>query len=106
MGGAKLYSEITFEISREINSHYASLFDYFTAHPELARAPLFRRVIMRHLPRHVRENATLRARVGKLPVKVRCAIMASEIASRIVYGGGWKRDLELELRNFVATEFR
>jgi glutamate dehydrogenase len=46
-----LFTDISDEISREINAHYASLFGFFQGHAELRDDPLMRRVVLAHLPR-------------------------------------------------------
>lgn len=85
-GGAQLYTEITAEISAEINSCYARLFAYFQAHPEVGDRPLYRRAILDHLPAMLaRAGSPFRERVERLPVKIRSAILAGEIASSLVY---------------------
>lgn len=85
-GGALLYTEITGEISAEINGCYARLFAYFQAHPEVGDRPLYRRAILDHLPAMLaREGSPFRIRVDRLPDKIKYAILAGEIASSLVY---------------------
>ena len=106
-GGPSLsYTGISDAISVEINGHYARLFDFFRSRPELARSPPFRRALLSHLPRFLRGNIRFRRRIARLPVKYRWAILASEIASTIVYRGGFERDLEGDLRRYVGEIFR
>jgi hypothetical protein len=40
-----------------------------------------------------------------LPSKIKCAILASEIASFIVYHGGWEVDLESRLKAYLKQQF-
>jgi len=62
-GGALLYTEITGEISAEINGCYARLFAYLQAHPEVGDRPLYRRAILDHLPAMLaREGSPFRTR--------------------------------------------
>jgi glutamate dehydrogenase len=56
---------------------------------------------MNHLPAFIRENPKYRARVKKLPPKFKYAILASEIASFIVYQGGWEVEFETRLRDYL-----
>lgn len=77
-------------ISEEIKEHYGRLFAFFQSRPELADQLLFRRAILQHLPAFISLNAKYRRRVGKLPQKIKFAILAAEIASSIVYRGGWE----------------
>ena len=99
--GEALYTEISDALSREINGHYATLFALFQDRPELSEQPLFRRVLLNHLPAFIRENPKYRARVKKLPPKFKSAILASEIASFIVYQGGWEVEFETRLRDYL-----
>lgn len=103
-GGKALYTDISDGVSREINDHYARFFDFFQAHPLLSLQPLFRDVLMAHLPRLLRKDAKCRRRIGSLPAKYRYAILAAEIATLIVYRGGWEPDLESTLRNFLKKQ--
>ncbi|ACM20122.1 Glu/Leu/Phe/Val dehydrogenase superfamily protein [Geotalea daltonii FRC-32] len=82
-----LYTEISDALSSEINGHYARLFRYFQSHPELCLQPLFRKAILNHLPRMLREEPRYRQRVKKLPQKYLFAILAAEIGSSLVYEG-------------------
>jgi glutamate dehydrogenase len=86
-GGSLLYTEISEAISSEINAHYARLFAYFQQHPELSFQPLFKTAIRSHLPAMLAENVRYRRRIDQLPPKYRFAILASEIASSLVYRG-------------------
>ncbi len=104
-GGSRLLTEITLDVSHEINRHYGELFAFFRSRPELVDLPLFRKMIHAHLPALVRETPRLRRRVGRrLPHKYLCAILAVEIATRIVYRGGWGADLEGMLRRYVRAQ--
>jgi glutamate dehydrogenase len=53
----------------------------------------------------IRENARFRSRVRNLPPKYRAAMLAVEIASMIVYRGGFERNFEDDLRTYVARMF-
>jgi glutamate dehydrogenase len=86
-GNSQLTTEISAAISTEINGHYARLFDYFQQHPELCDDPLFVRVLEAHLPRLLVETKRFRLRLKNLPAKYRYAIIASELASSLVYRG-------------------
>ena len=92
---------ISGEISREINDHYAELFAFFRERPELAGSPLYRKVLLRHLPPLVSSDPLLRRRVGRLPPKIRSAILAAELATSMVYRGDWKVDLDATLRGYA-----
>lgn len=103
--GELLFTEISNVISTEMNDLYASLFAFFQTKPELVDQRLFRSVLLNHLPTFIRENARFRARVKGLPPKIKYAILASEIACLIVYGGGWEMDLEKRLREYLKRRF-
>ncbi len=83
--GKLLFTEISDAISMEINAHYARLFDFFQQNPQLCDKPLYRRAILAHLPGLLGEVASFRKRIGSLPAKIKYAILASEIASSMVY---------------------
>ncbi|GAB4303135.1 MAG: NAD-glutamate dehydrogenase [Desulfuromonadia bacterium] len=78
-------TDISEEISREINSHYERLFTLFTTRQELISRPPFRAAIFAHLPAIVGEEAILRRRVFRLPRKYLCAVLAAEIGASLVY---------------------
>lgn len=100
-----LCTEISDALSAEINGHYARLFKFFQGRPELCRQPLFRRAILAHLPRILREEPGYRRRLGKLPPKYLFAILAAEIGSSLVYRGNREADFEGMLRLHLARNF-
>jgi glutamate dehydrogenase len=86
--GELLYTDISNAVSREINDCYARLFSYFQAHPEVCDQPLYRQAILEHLPDMLtRVDSPFRDRLGRLPEKIKFAILASEISSSMVYHG-------------------
>jgi len=103
--GAELYTNISQSISTEINEHYSRLFEYFQSRPELADQPLFERVIVNHLPAFIGNNKKFRRRVKGMPPKIKFAILASELASHIVYKGGWEMDFEHRLQGYIKEQF-
>ncbi|MCE5245072.1 MAG: hypothetical protein LLF99_17925, partial [Desulfobacteraceae bacterium] len=104
--GKLLYTEISAGLSEEINEHYDRLFGFFCRRTDLLEKPVIFNVLLRHMPAFVRENVRYRARVKKLPVKIQCAILASEIASTIVYNGGWEDDFEGSLTTYLEAHFK
>jgi glutamate dehydrogenase len=104
-GGSLLFTEISAALSSEINSQYARLFTYFQKHPGLCREPLFRRVILSHLPRILREDTKIAQRLQKLPEKYLYAILASEIASSLVYLGDHEADFTEMLKGHLERNF-
>lgn len=101
-GDALLCTEISDALSGEINGHYARLFRFFQERPGLAPTRPFREAILDHLPALLRRTPRFRKRVGTLPPKYRSAILAAEIAARIVYRGGFEPNLEEDLRRYLA----
>ncbi len=104
-GGTVPYTEIANGISTEINEHYNELFTYFQAHPELVRHNRFRPVLLAHLPAFISDNRKYRLRLRRLPPKYRYAMLASELASTIVYQGGWEVDFGSSLKEYVKKHF-
>jgi glutamate dehydrogenase len=103
--GKATFTDISNTISVEINTHYAKLFEFFQARPELCLQPLYRRALLAHLPRMIREQPTYRSRIKNLPPKYRAAMLAVEIAASIVYRGGFDRNFEEDLKGYVARMF-
>lgn len=101
-GNVLLCTEISDAISLEINAHYARLFAFFTARPELCLKPPFRQALLNHLPRLLRERPAFRQRIRQLPVKYQCAILAAEIGSSLVYAGDREADFENAIRRHLA----
>ncbi|MDT8443265.1 MAG: NAD-glutamate dehydrogenase [Desulfuromonadales bacterium] len=104
-GGTKLYTEISDEISREINNHYARLFAFFQKHAHLCSKPLFRRAILAHLPHMLQAEERYRRRLKRLPEKYLFAILASEIASSMVYRENREADFLGMLEGHLQRSF-
>ncbi len=104
-GCSHLYTEISAAISQEINSLYARLFRYFQTNPQLCLKPLYRKVILAHLPRMLSGSHRLRRRVGGLPPKYLFAILAAEIASSLVYRGDREADFAASLKGHLQRNF-
>jgi glutamate dehydrogenase len=100
-----LCTEISDALSGEINSHYARLFRYFQAHPELPLREPFRRALLAHLPALLREESRFRRRLKRLPPQYRAAILAAEIGSSLVYRGDREADFEDAIRLHVQRHF-
>lgn len=100
-----LCTEISDAISHEINGHYTRLFKFFQQRPELCLQPQFRRAILDHLPRMLREEPRYRRRISQLPKKYLFAILAAEIGSSMVYRGNQGTAYEDEVRMHLARNF-
>ncbi len=103
--GTRSYTDISAGLSREINDHYARLFDYFQKRPELGNKTLYRNALLAHLPRILRDTPRYRKRIGQLPPKYHAAIMASEIASSLVYQQDREADYEQMLSGHLQRHF-
>ncbi len=104
--GTRTYTDISAGLSREINDHYARLFEFFQKRPELGSKTLYRNALLAHLPRILRETPRYRKRIGQLPPKYHAAIMASEIASSLVYQQDQEADYEQMLGGHLQRHFR
>jgi glutamate dehydrogenase len=103
-GGKRSFTEISDAISQEINANKARLFAFFESRPELASRPMFRKALLAHLPRLVRE-APWRDRVERLPPKYRSAILAAEIGGAMVYRRPLEPDFGAALEEYVTRTF-
>jgi glutamate dehydrogenase len=102
-GGRRSYTEISDSISVEINDLKARLFAHFRACPEVLGRAVFRRALLAHLPRIIGATPAFRRRLGRLPAKHRAAMLAAEIATRMVYRQLANRDFERSLEAYAAT---
>jgi glutamate dehydrogenase len=100
-GGNLLCTEISDAISLEINNHYARLFAFFEAHPDLRLKDPFKGAILNHLPEMLTSSHVFRQRIGKLPGKYLSAILAAEIGSSLVYSGEQLDDFEGMIRRHL-----
>ncbi|MBI2354139.1 MAG: NAD-glutamate dehydrogenase [Deltaproteobacteria bacterium] len=101
-GNSLLCTEISDQISQNINSYYTRLFEFFSARPELCLQSPFRQAILSHLPAMLRETPAFRRRIGNLPGKYLCAILAAEIGSSLVYTASRDTDFEEMIRRHLA----
>jgi glutamate dehydrogenase len=101
-GETQFCSELSETISKNINSLYARLFEFFINRPELPLQAPFRQAILRHLPRILQETPTFRQRIKQLPQKYLCAILAAEIGSSLVYTGNRDADFEEMIRRHLT----
>ena len=105
-GGKRAFTEISDAISLEINANKARLFAFFQSRPDLAEKPLYRRVLLAHLPRLVRDTPAWRDRVSALSPKYRSAILAAEIGAAMVYRRALEPDFASALEAYVAHTFQ
>ncbi len=104
-GNTLLYTELSDALSREINDHYARLYSFFQHRPDLCEDPLYQQAILSHLPRILQALPQYRERLERLPAKYRYAILASEIASSLVYRGDREADFEGMLNGHLNRIF-
>jgi len=83
--GTVFCTESSNSISREINKHYARIFDYLQSNPELCNKALYFNAMLLHMPKLIGTNENYRNRIQHLPEKVKYAILASKLASSMVY---------------------
>ncbi len=81
------YTDISNDISREINEHYAKIFSYFSNNPELSNRAAFQNAMLLHMPHLIGETESFKSRLINLPEKVKYAILASKLSSAMVYEG-------------------
>jgi glutamate dehydrogenase len=104
-GGKRSFTEISNAISIEINAHKGELFAFFQANPDLWSKPQYRRALLAHLPRLVRERPELAARIERLPSKYRSAILSAEIGTAMVYRRRLEPDFATALETYVTQVF-
>ena len=104
-GGKRSFTEISDAISVEINANKARLFAFFQSRPELAEKPLYRRALLAHLPRLVREHPAWRDAGRHLPSKYRSAILAAEIGAAMVYRRPLEPDFASAVEEYVTQMF-
>ena len=64
------------------------MFDYFQSNPKQLTRPKQQQALLAHMPKMIRESAEYGARTQThLPEKVKYAILASKLASGLVYAG-------------------
>ena len=88
LDGSETYTEISSMLSKEINDHYARMFDYFQANPEQLTLPKQQQAMLAHMPKLIQNSDVFGPRIQThLPEKVKYAILASKLASGLVYAG-------------------
>ena len=98
-------TEISDALSGEINGHYATIFRFFQNRPHLCLQPIYRRAILSHLPRMLREESRYAKRIKNLPPKYLFAILAAEIGSSLVYRGDPEADFESTIKGHLLRTF-
>ena len=98
-------TEISDALSGEINGHYATIFSFFQNRPQLCLQPIYRRAILSHLPRMLREEPKYARRIKNLPQKYLFAILAAEIGSSLVYRGDREADFESTIKGHLLRNF-
>lgn len=88
MDGSNTYTEISGQLSQEINSHYEQMFNFFESHPEQVAQPQQQLAMLAHMPAIIKNSPEFSSRLQThLPEKVKYAILASKLASGLVYAG-------------------
>jgi glutamate dehydrogenase len=102
---ALICTEISDALSAEINTHYATIFRFFQNRPHLCLQPVYRRAILSHLPRMLKEEPKYARRIRRLPPKYLFAILAAEIGSSLVYLGDREADFESAIKGHLLRNF-
>ena len=77
----------------------------FRKNPELCNDKLLRKALLTHLPRLIRESRKYRNRLNEIPEKYRYAILASEIASSLVYKSNRETDFVDRIRGHLKRVY-
>ena len=86
--GSETYTDISSKLSHEINNHYARMFNYFESNPEQVQLPKQHKAMLAHMPKLLKNSEEFSKRIQThLPEKVKFAILASKLASALVYAG-------------------
>lgn len=101
LGGSQPYTEISNQISQNINTYYGRLFQFFSQRPHLCLQRPFREALLRHLPALLRDDLRFRRRISRLPHKYQAAILAAEIGASLVYTGDRDADFEQMIRSHL-----
>ncbi len=101
--GTRLYTEISNEISYEINDLTNQIYQYLMEHPEKISHLPYSRILLLHFPELIQQRKKFRDRVKFLPLKYRIAMISTEIATRIVYHGGFEVPFEIKLENYARS---
>lgn len=101
--GKKLYTEISNEISYEINDLTNQIYQYLIQHPDKITRPPYSRILLLHFPELIQQRKKFRDRVKFLPLKYRIAMISTEIATRVVYYGGFEVPFETKLESYARN---
>jgi glutamate dehydrogenase len=99
--GKKLYTDISNEISHEINELTDTIYSYLLANPEKIGKPPYTKMLLLHFPDFIRERKKFKDRVKDLPLKYRIAMVSTETATRSIYHGGFEVSFEEKVEQFV-----
>jgi glutamate dehydrogenase len=97
----KLYTDISNEISEDINEMTDTIYNYLLAHPDKLEKSAYQKALLLHVPEFVQKRKKFRDRIKNLPFKYRAAMVSTEIATRSVYQGGLEVPFEEKLEQFV-----
>ncbi len=103
--GRTLFTQISEDISHEINDLYQQLFSYFCNNPQTSEESLFKQAILTHLPQFLQNNSCYHSRIDQLPAKYRYAILAVELATSMVYHGNKENDFIFLLKGHLSRRY-
>ncbi len=104
--GSRLYTEISNEISYEINDLTNQIYKYLMQHPDKVFRPPYSKILLQHFPNLIQVRKKFRDRVKFLPIKYRIAMISTEIATRIIYHGGFEIPFEAKLESYARNLVR
>jgi len=99
--GKALYTDISDQISREINDLTHAVYSRLLAHPDKVLKQPYTKTLLLHLPAFIRDHKKFRDRVKGLPLKYRIAMVSTEIATRAIYHEGLEVPFEDMVEQFV-----
>jgi glutamate dehydrogenase len=99
--GKALYTDISDQISREINDLTDTVYSCLLTRPDKLDKTAYTKALLLHLPAFIRDHKRFRDRVKDLPLKYRIAMVSTEIATRAVYHGGFEVPFEDRVEQFV-----
>ena len=99
--GNKLYTDISNEISHEINELTDTIYSYILANPEKFEKPPYAKMLLLHFPAFIRGRKKFRDRIKNLPHKYRVAMVSTEIATQSIYHGGFEVSFEDKVEQYV-----
>ena len=100
--GERLFTDISNEISYQINELTGAVYAYLIAHPETLKKAAYRKVLWLHFPDFILKQKKFKNRIKGLPFKYQAAMLSTEIAIQSIYHGGFEVPFEEKIMQFVG----